>query len=550
MSAATVVKREEVQRLHRSGAAILEQYKAGLPADKAVELKAIKAEIDKRQAEIKLEEDAEVAASEFNNIDKWLNDPIRKVPHGVNGDNDDRKALLAAGWEFKGGYAYAPTSLGKTQEMFGEDVLFGPIPTNDPATAQFYNSTRAAMAPEYKAAYTRYIRLVATMPDSGMVYAALSGAEQKALSEGQDTAGGFTVPPDVQAELLMRTAQQAVMRRLARVQTTNRDILRWPMMKANATSGSIYSSGFVGGWAGETPSFSDTDPSFQMFDIPIKKIRVATKLSNDLIADSAFNILASLAQDGAQNMALVEDSGFITGDGAALQPLGLLNGGFTTFDVEGSTTDTISNTVSAAGSAPKIVAGVYLIPDQYVSGSVMLMSRTIEGKVAALVDGNGRPFWAPPVGSGFAAPPRMVEGLPVYNSSFMPSDGTNGNKVMFVGNIAQAYIIGQRAQVTSVVLRERFADTDQTGLILCSSGSAAPPGTSTPAVSGSSKRHYESRPAFRRVSRRQTMHHQAPSDSQLVSIDVPPRSLRRTSTGRSSTCRGGTAASTYSTSAP
>jgi HK97 family phage major capsid protein len=466
MSAATVVKREEVQRLHRSGAAILEQYKAGLPADKAVELKAIKAEIDKRQAEIKLEEDAEVAASEFNNIDKWLNDPIRKVPHGVNGDNDDRKALLAAGWEFKGGYAYAPTSLGKTQEMFGEDVLFGPIPTNDPATAQFYNSTRAAMAPEYKAAYTRYIRLVATMPDSGMVYAALSGAEQKALSEGQDTAGGFTVPPDVQAELLMRTAQQAVMRRLARVQTTNRDILRWPMMKANATSGSIYSSGFVGGWAGETPSFSDTDPSFQMFDIPIKKIRVATKLSNDLIADSAFNILASLAQDGAQNMALVEDSGFITGDGTALQPLGLLNGGFTTFDVEGSTTDTISNTVSAAGSAPKIVAGVYLIPDQYVSGSVMLMSRTIEGKVAALVDGNGRPFWAPPVGSGFAPPPRMVEGLPVYNSSFMPSDGTNGNKVMFVGNIAQAYIIGQRAQVTSVVLRERFADTDQTGLIL------------------------------------------------------------------------------------
>lgn len=48
----------------------------------------------------------------------------------------------------------------------------------------------------------------------------------------------------------------------------------------------------------------------------------------------------------------------------------------------------------------------------------------------------------------------------------MPSDGTDANKVMFVGNVAQAYIIGQRAQITSTVLRERFADTDQTGIIL------------------------------------------------------------------------------------
>jgi HK97 family phage major capsid protein len=117
------------------------------------------------------------------------------------------------------------------------------------------------------------------------------------------------VPPDVQAELLMRTAQQAVMRRLARIQTTNRDILRWPMMKANTTSGSIYSSGLRRRLGRGDAGVLGHRPAFQMFDIPVKKIRVATKLSNDLIADSAFNILATLAQDGAQNMALVEDRG-------------------------------------------------------------------------------------------------------------------------------------------------------------------------------------------------------------------------------------------------
>jgi HK97 family phage major capsid protein len=94
------------------------------------------------------------------------------------------------------------------------------------------------------------------------------------------------------------------------------------------------------------------------------------------------------------------------------------------------------------------------------------MSRTIEGKVAALVDGNGRPFWPANAGGGFDLPRHAIEGLSVYNSSFMPGDGTDANKVMWIGNLSQAYIIAQRAQITSTVLRERFADTDQTGLIL------------------------------------------------------------------------------------
>lgn len=464
-TAETKTKRGEYERYRVRAGAMLDEYPNGLPGAKATEYDDIVTKMSSLETEILESEAAEDRKAAMTHADRFLNDPVRRVPHGINGDDDDRKSLLASGWEFKGGMAYAPTSSGKHFEMFGEDVLFGEIPAN-PQEAEFYKTTRAAMSPEYKSAYIHYIRLVATMPDAGMVYGKLSPSEQKALSEGTDTAGGFTAPPDFQAELLMRTAQKAVMRRLARVQTTNRDMLRWPMLKANATNGSIYSSGFVGSWSTETPTFTDTDPAFQMFDIPIKKIRCATKISNDLISDSAFNLLASLAVDGAQNMALVEDNGLIAGSGAANEPLGLLNGGFTTFDVEGTTSNTLNNTTASSGSAAKIIAGVYLIPDQYVEGSVMLVSRTVEGKIAALVDGNGRPFWALNAGSGFATPPRVVEGLPINNSSFMPGDGTDANKVMWIGNMGQAYIIGQRAQITSVILRERFADTDQTGIIL------------------------------------------------------------------------------------
>ena len=467
MSAATEVKRREIESLVNDAKTILEQHKGGLSGEQKTRLMALKATIEQKRAEVEAEEQEAELKAGFAQADDWLNKPQRRLPHGVNGDDDDRKALERQGWEFKGGLAYAPSSSGKTVEMFGENVILGPIDQENGDFARFQKTTRHAMSDGYRQAYVKFWRELARSGGSeAMALQKMSPSEQKALAEGTDVSGGFLVPPDTQAEVLARTAQTAVMRRLARVQTTNRDILRWPMVKANASSGSIYSSGFVGDWAGETPAFSDTDPAFQMFDVPIKKIRVATKVSNDLVMDSAFNILSFLAVDGARNMALVEDNGFITGDGTALKPVGLLNGGFTTFDVEGSTSNTISNTTSSAGSAPKIIAGIYLIPDQYVDGSVFLCSRTIEGKIAALVDANGRPFWSINAGSGFGAPPRNIEGLPINNSSFMPSDGSDANKVMFVGNVMQAYVIGQRAQITTTVLRERFADTDQTGVIL------------------------------------------------------------------------------------
>ncbi len=475
MSATTEVKRREIEGLVREANGLLDQHKGrGLPGEVKTQLVAMQATIAAKKAEIEAEEKEAELKTAFTDADTWLNKPIRSLPHGTNGDDDDRKSLERAGWEFKGGMAYAPTSSGKTHEMFGEDVLFGAIPT-DHASAEFYTKTRAAMSSEYKAAYVKfYQEFVRSGGSEAMAYQKMSPSEQKALSEGTDTAGGFTVPPDVQAELLMRTAQKAVMRRLARVQTTNRDMLRWPMLAAassttgglSAGGGSIFSSAFVGTWAAEVPAATETDAAFQMLDIPIKKIRIVGKFSNDLLMDSAFNLLAALATDGAQNMALVEDNGLINGSGASNQPTGLLAGGFTTYDVEGTTSDTISNTTSSSGSAAKIVSGTYLVPDQYVDGSIQLMSRTIEGKVAGLVDGNGRPFWPTNAGGGFDLPAHRIEGFPVYNSSFMPGDGTNANKVIWTGNLAQAYIIAQRAQITSTVLRERFADTDQTGIVI------------------------------------------------------------------------------------
>lgn len=481
LTAAIRQKTADLEKLRVRMGAMLEEYPKGLPTEKAGEWSAmlqkageLKGEID---SETKLENDKQSLAD----IDRYLNDPVRNNAHGhINNDDDGRKALRAQGWEIKGGMVYAPhsqegqtfaridgtkTVLGK-QEMFPEEVLFGDIPENDPIAAHYFKQVRASMQPSYKTAYTRYMRFAVQHRSEGMAFNMLAPSEQKALSEGADANGGFLVPPDTQGEVLARVAQMAIFRQFARVQTTSRDYITWPMVKAHASSGSIYSSGFVGGWAGETPAFTDTDPGFQQFAVPIKKIRVATKLSNDLVADAAVNILSWLAMNGSENMALVEDSGFLTGDGTALQPLGILNtSGITTVDVEGSTSNTISNTTSAAGTAPKLITLAYALPSQYLNRSRWFMRRTIEGKIRGLVDAQGRFMWPAATEGSFAQVARTLMGYPVENSDFMPNDGADANKVLLYGDLSY-YIIGQRAQITSVVLRERFADTDQVGIIL------------------------------------------------------------------------------------
>lgn len=441
-------------------------------AEQQVELEQLEAEGLAIKARIEQAE-KEQRAKNFDQLSEFLSKPVNRPSVPIDADDEGRKTLARLGWECKNGIVLAPTSTGKHVEMFGEAVLFGPMPTTDPEAYEFYKTTRVGMQPGYRAAFERFLQECIKQQSEAAAFGRLSAADQKALSEGQDSTGGYLVPPDVQAEMLVRKGQLSIMTRLATVRTTSRDKIIFPRVQPAAATasglsaggGSVFTSGFIGAWAGETPAFADTDPAFGTFEIPLKKIRVATKQSNDLLSDAASNVLAFLAEDGAKNMALVADQGFIAGDGTALQPLGILNGGAATVDVEGTTANTISNTTADIGSAAKIINLAYTLPSQYAERAVWLMKRSTEGKVHKLIDGNGRFLWPVLSGSGFAGAPRTLLESPVHNSEFMPADGTDGNKVFVFGDISE-YIIAMRAQITTKILRERFADTDQTGIIL------------------------------------------------------------------------------------
>lgn len=396
----------------------------------------------------------------FNETARYLEDPNYRIPKAVNADEAGKRTLMNAGWSFKGGMAYRQTSRGELA-FCPEDVLFGPMPNDDPVAAKHFKTMRAIFQPEYKAAWVKWLKAKGNT-------AALTGQEQNALSEGTASEGGYTVPADFQAEILARRAETSVFRRLARVVQTSRDRIQFPAVTPSTASpgASVYSSAFVGGMVGERVVNSDAGPTFQQFEIGIKKFEAYTRITNDLIADSASDILGFLATDGGRNLALVEDNMFINGAGTGLEPMGLLNTGLTTFDVEGSTSNHVSNTVSDAGSAPKIIAGSYLVPGQYAENASWLMARQTMGEIHALVDGDGRPWWVPSASSGGSggAPGNLV-GFPVFTSSFVPVDGTNGNKVLIVGDFS-AYIIADRTSLTVDIDRVNLIGSDETQIFL------------------------------------------------------------------------------------
>lgn len=411
----------------------------------------------------------EESRRDYERLDQWSRDPYVQIKHAVNNDDTGKRELLQAGWEIRGGMVHIPTSDGKLTPFVPEEVAFGPIPTGaDPLSrmqAEYFTKTRAAMQPMYRRAYEKLLRESVRHRSEAVAMMQLSGDEQRALAEGADATGGYLVPPDVQAEMLQRVAQRAVMRRIARVVTTSSDHVEFPAVAANSTSGSIYSSGFVGTWATETPAFSDTDPSFQKFSIAIKKARVTTKLSQDFVADAVINVLAWIAQNGAENLALVEDEGLIAGDGTGSRPVGILQSGSTELDVEGTTSNNISNTAADLGSATKLITLAHALPSAYATNAAWLMARQTEGEIRALTSGNLGYAVVPVTQNQLGGWERALLGAPIYNSDFVPVDNTNANRVLVYGDFSN-YIIAQRAQISSTILRERFADTDQIGVIV------------------------------------------------------------------------------------
>ncbi len=279
----------------------------------------------------------------------------------------------------------------------------------------------------------------------------------KVLSEGVDTAGGFTVPDDVLNRIIAKEPAPTNVAGRVTVLNTSRDAVTIP--KVAYTTDNLYTSGMRVTWTGEIPAAATThrvtEPTFGQVRIPIFTAMMSLPVSNDIVEDSASDIVGWCTRKFSETADLLFDNMVINGSGAT-QPDGILiNAQFVANDVHTG--------AAAALTWDGIEDLIYALNEQYDRNALVVMNKTnCARNLAKLQDGNGRPYWTQGAGDyGLAgqAINRPLLGYPVMFNAFMPNVGAGAYPIVF-GDLTGYYLV-RRIGFSIQVLRELYAETNQ-----------------------------------------------------------------------------------------
>jgi HK97 family phage major capsid protein len=275
--------------------------------------------------------------------------------------------------------------------------------------------------------------------------------ERRALSVTADTAGGFTVVPDLRRGEHDTLAQSALRRAGAAERVTVSD-----------TYQEVRLYGDNGEWLPESPDGTPSaNPTIEIFNATLKKRGFLHLITEQHRQDSNIDLAAMVVENAIDSCMAAEDAGLTNGTDGGNEPPGFLNSSElpATTDISGTTADQISNTAADAGSAPKIVNLAGTLPSRFHDGAVWMMHGSSWAAVRSLVRADGAPYF-PETFQGFT-----LAGYPVILNDAVPEDGTNGNKVIVFGNFRKGFRIVNKPEGIAIrLLLERWADRDLVGI--------------------------------------------------------------------------------------
>lgn len=419
----------KLTELNEKHAALMQRVRAlrdefkdkDLPDEKAREIDALLDEADGTRAEVEgLLKSAETARRADEHA-AWATESAGRLPGMATPPEGEAKYL--PGVYFKGGAAYVETTGGALQLYTAAELRRQP-------------GLKATLTPEYKGAFDAYLR--------GEEY------DRKALSEGVDAAGGYTVPPDFLARVIQRIPGVAVVEDLATVITTTRDRVEIPRIKAATADATMYSSAVKFSMVAENPaSAAETEPVFEQLALNVYTAQLFTKLSRNWIADSAFDVNSYLAAEYQRAALLGKDDRFLTGTGVG-EPVGIVNDPAITQVSSGD-----ANLLTADG----IKNLIYALPAQYQGGTTLVLSLDALRSIRKLKDGSQRYLWDPGSGGLTDGVPATIEGRPYRVTDFLDSVAA-GNLPIIYGDFRHYWVVN-RLGLSIQVLREKYAESNQ-----------------------------------------------------------------------------------------
>lgn len=292
---------------------------------------------------------------------------------------------------------------------------------------------------EYENAYATYLKRGEHTPVS----------EMRALSEGVSGSGDVLPPTEFHNQLSTKLQTMVALRKIARIMplgSWKRDI---PM------ENSLGTASFPG--EGTAPA-ADSGQTYNNVVLQPKRLVALQKVSNELIEDApargpGFSIESIITEQFARLFAQTEEDAFF--NGAVNGPAGILNDAGLTTAVGGATSFT----------AAQVISAIYALPRQYRESKTcaMVVSDSFAAALRGLgaVGGTNNYFWQ---NSGALGEPPTIMGIPVYTSAALAAYGTTGNKVGIIGDFSYC-CLAERSGYTLKVLRERYADANQTGFL-------------------------------------------------------------------------------------
>jgi HK97 family phage major capsid protein len=320
---------------------------------------------------------------------------------------DERRDLARKSWE--------------SLERERERVIASGVDVTKPESSKALNElTRLTAAYEIDAAAAKgaenaWMRSVETRVPNGNKggLGELIAPFSKGLAEGSGS-GSFVVPPQFAGSVWDRLAAESVALRsgIAVIETTS-DELHLPRLTADATAN----------WTSEGDPISDSEPTLDEVIARPRKLAALVALTNELIADSHPAVLDVVTGNLVRSLALKLDAGIYNGSGIAPEITGLVNQS----DIQGVE-------MGGGDGAPienldPLAEAISLLEEENAEATAVILHPRTWGTLAKLKEldsGSNKPLLQDSAGSGSQGIRRSIYGVPVYLSSQIPVDETEG----------------------------------------------------------------------------------------------------------------------------
>lgn len=264
-----------------------------------------------------------------------------------------------------------------------------------------------------------------------------------ALSEGTDSAGGYTVPTHVLPQFIDKLRAKSVF-----VQAGARTL----MLDTAVTKIARISGDPTAAWRAESAAITVSDPTFSALTFAPKSLAVIVKMSRELLADSV-NIAEAVETAVINSMSVELDRACLLGSGTSNQPLGLSG-------TSGISTLSMGTNGATPTSYANLLDMVYQLEAANARGNTAAIwnartARTFRG----LVDTTNQPLRAP-------AP---LDTLPQLSTSSIPINQVQGTSGSVCSSVFMGYwpsaIVGIREAINVRMLPELYAATGEVGFV-------------------------------------------------------------------------------------